>query len=99
MKSLCLLMTIVLLAAAPILLWSAEDGAAVYDSKCSVCHGEKGEGSPPAVPKVAGTSMTVDQLVTYITKGDSTKNVHKEPISDVNADQAKAVAEYTKKMK
>ncbi len=43
--------------------------------------------------------MTADQLVTYLTKGDSTKTVHKDPISDLNADQAKTVAEYVKKMK
>jgi cytochrome c553 len=99
MKAFCVLMTIALLAAAPIFLWSAESGAALYDSKCSMCHGDKGEGNPPSIPKVAGTSMTVEQLVTYLTKGDSTKDVHKEPISDLNADQAKAIAEYTKKLK
>ncbi len=99
MKVLCILMTIVLLAAAPIFLWSAEDGAALYDSKCSMCHGDKGEGNPPSIPKVAGSSMTVEQMVTYLTKGDSTKTVHKEPISDLNADQATAIAEYLKNLK
>jgi cytochrome c553 len=99
MKALCILMTIVLLAAAPIFLWAAEDGAALYDSKCSMCHGEKGEGNPPSLPKVAGTSMTVEKLVTYLTKGDNTKTVHKEPTSDLNEDQAKAIAEYLKKLK
>ena len=100
MKAFCILITIALLAAAPIFLWSAESGAALYDSKCSMCHGDKGEGNPPGgIPKIAGTSMTVDQLVDYLTKGDSTKAVHKDPVSDLNADQAKAVAEFVKKMK
>ena len=100
MKAFYILMTIALLAAAPIFLWSAENGAALYDSKCSMCHGDKGEGNPPGgIPKVVGTSRTVDQLVTYLTKGDSTKTVHKEPISDLNADQAVAIAEFIKKMK
>jgi cytochrome c553 len=100
MKSLCILMTVTLLAAAPIFLWAAEDGAALYDSKCSMCHGEKGEGNPPSLPKIAGTSsMTVEKMVTYLTKGESTKTVHKEPISDLNEDQAKAIAEYLRKLK
>jgi hypothetical protein len=43
--------------------------------------------------------MTVDQLVIYLTKRDSTKTVHKEPVSDPNADQAKAIAEYVKRIK
>ena len=92
-------MAIALLAAAPIFLWSAENGAALYDSKCSMCHGDKGEGNPPSIPKVAGTSIKVEQPITYLTKEDSTKTVHKEPISDLNADQAKATAEFIKKMK
>ncbi len=99
MKAFCILMTIALLAAAPIFLWSTENGAALYDSKCSMCHGDKGEGNPPSIPKLAGTFMTVEQLVTYLTKGDSTKTVHKDPISDLNADQAKAIAEFINKMK
>ena len=92
-------MTIALLAAAPIFLRSAENGAALYDSRCSMCHGDKGEGNPPSIPKVAGASMTVEQLVSYLIKGDSAKTVHKEPISDLNADQAKAIAEFIKKIK
>ncbi len=67
MKAFCIFVTIVLVAIAPIFLWSAENGAALYNSKCSMCHGDKGEGNPPSIPKVAGTSMTVDQLVTYLT--------------------------------
>jgi hypothetical protein len=43
--------------------------------------------------------MTVENLIAYLTKGDSTKTVHKDPISDLNADQAKATAEFIKTMK
>jgi len=99
MKGLCVLAMVAVLAAVPILLRAAEDGAALYDSKCSMCHGDKGEGNPPDIPKLAGTSMTVEKLVEYLTKGDPAKNVHKEPINDLNADQAKAMAEFVKKMK
>ncbi len=100
MKCVFAMAVVALFVVTPILVWSAEDGAALYDAKCSMCHGDKGEGNPPGgIPKVAGTSMTVDQLVTYLTKGDSSKTVHKEPISDLTADQAKAVSEYIRKMK
>ncbi len=52
MKAFCFLLTIAMLAAAPILVWSEENGAALYDSKCSMCHGDKGEGNPPGgIPK------------------------------------------------
>ena len=100
MKGFCILLVIALLVAAPIFLWSAENGAALYDSKCSMCHGDKGEGNPGGgIPALKGTSMTVEKLVAYLTKGDSTKTVHKEPISDLNADQAKAIAEFIKQLK
>ena len=100
MKAICILAAVALLVAAPITLWSAENGAALYDSRCSMCHGDKGEGNPDGgVPKVKGTSMTADQLVAYLTKGDSTKTIHKEPIGDLNGDQAKALVDYIKKMK
>ena len=99
MKACFILMIIALLTVAPTFLWSAESGTALYDAKCSMCHGDKGEGNPPSIPKVAGTSITVENLITYLTKGDSTKTVHKDPIGDLNADQAKATAEFIKKMK
>lgn len=46
MKGFCILTAIALLVIAPILVWSEENGAALYDSKCSMCHGDKGEGNP-----------------------------------------------------
>ena len=100
MKGVCTLIAVALLAAAPILLWAAEDGAALYESKCSMCHGAKGEGNKDAqMPAVKGTSLTVEQMVTYLTKGDKEKTIHADPIADLNEEQAKAIAEHIKKMK
>ena len=100
MKGFCILIVIALLAAAPVLLWAAEDGAALFESKCSMCHGAKGEGNKEAnMPAVKGTSMTVEKLVAYLTKGDKTKTIHADPISDLNEEQAKAIAEHVIKMK
>ena len=100
MKGVCILMAVALLVAAPILLWAAEDGAALYESKCSMCHGAKGEGNKDAqMPAVKGTSLTVEQMVTYLTKGDKEKTIHADPIGDLNEEQAKAIAEHIQKMK
>ena len=100
MKGVCILTAIALLAAAPVWLWAAEDGAALYDSKCSMCHGAKGEGNKDAqMPAVKGTSLTVEKMVTYLTKGDKEKTIHADPIADLNEEQAKAIAEYIHKMK
>ena len=93
-------MAVALLAATPILLWAAENGATLYDDKCSMCHGPKGEGNPEAkMPAVKGTSMTVEKLITYLTKGDKEKTIHADPVGDLNEEQAKAVAEFVKTLK
>jgi cytochrome c553 len=100
MKGICILTVVALIAATPVLLWSAEDGAALYESKCSMCHGAKGEGNAEAkMPAVKGTSMTAEKLVTYLMKGDPEKTIHADPIIDLKADQAKAIADFVKAMK
>ena len=98
MKKICIILAVVLLATAPIMLWAAVDGAALYGQKCSMCHGEKGEGNS-AMPAVKGTSLTAEKLVTYLLKGDSTKNVHSGPVGDLKEEEAKAVADFIKNMK
>jgi mono/diheme cytochrome c family protein len=56
----------------PRVSWGAEDGAALYKTKCSVCHGASGEGKPAMKsPALKGTTLTVDQLVQHITKGEA----------------------------
>jgi mono/diheme cytochrome c family protein len=100
MKAVCILMAVALLAATPILLWAAENGSALYDDKCSMCHGPKGEGNPEAkMPAVKGTTMTVEKLIAYLTKGDKEKTIHADPVGDLNEEQAKAVAEFVKTLK
>lgn len=100
MKAVCVLIVIALLAAIPLMLWAAEDGAALYESKCAMCHQPKGEGNPSAnLPAVKGTKMTAEEIVTYLMKGDKTKTIHADPIADLNEAQAKAIAEFVKQMK
>ena len=102
MKSICLITALILLVAAPLTILAAEDGAAVYKSaKCVACHGDNGEGKPAMkMPPVKGTTMTAEQIVEYLTKGQADKKFpHNKPAAGVNEDQAKAVADYVKSLK
>jgi cytochrome c553 len=100
MKGICILVVVALLVAMPVVLWAAEDGAALYESKCSMCHGSKGEGNKDSgMPALKGTSMTAEKLVVYLTKGDPTKTMHQGPVGDLTEEQAKLVAAFIKGMK
>ena len=101
MKGICLIAALILLVSAPLSILAADEGADVYKAKCTVCHGEKGEGKPAMkMPAAAGTKLTADQLVEYITKGQAGKKPpHSNPVNGVSADQAKAVAAYVKTLK
>ena len=80
---------------------AADQGAALYKSKCSGCHGAKGEGKPAVkAPALKGTAMDAGQIADQITKGKpDNKAPHNKGISSVNADQAKAIADYIKTLK
>ena len=90
-----------LLLAAAVTSWAAEDGAALYKKKCSGCHGADGEGkSGMKAPALKGTSMESSQIVTHITKGESTsKPPHNKGISGLTDEQAQAIADFVKTLK
>ena len=76
----------------------AQDGAATFKAKCAVCHGPEGQGK--IGPALKGTSVSADQIVEMLTKGnDAKKAPHKKPISGLSADDAKAVADFVKSLK
>jgi len=76
----------------------AEDGAALYKSKCAMCHGAEGQGK--VGPALKGTSMTEDQIVDLLTKGAAGKKApHTKPVNGVSDDQAKAIAAFVKGLK
>jgi cytochrome c len=85
----------------PTHLRGAEDGASLYKTKCAGCHGANGEGKPAVkAPAVKGTSMTVDEVVNHITKGEATsKGPHKKGISGLSEPDAKSIAEFVKTLK
>ncbi len=102
MKSVCLLMVVALLLTMPLTLWaqSEADSAKLFKTKCVACHGENGEGKPAMkAPAVKGTTMTVEKMVEYLTKGEAGKRIHVKPVANLDADQAKLVAEYVLSMK
>ena len=75
----------------------AQDGAAVYKSKCAHCHGAQGQGKHG--PKLAGTSLSEDDIVNVLTKGGQPKAPHTKPYNGVNGATAKQVAAYVKTLK
>lgn len=76
----------------------AADGAGVYKAKCAACHGAEAQGK--IGPALKGISLTEDQIVAVLTKGDEAKKPpHKKPVNGLSADDAKAVAEYLKGLK
>jgi len=90
-------LAMLLLVAGPA-LWAADDGAALYKTKCAACHGAHGEGKPAMkAPALKGTAMTVDQLSDQLTKGASGKRApHNKAMSGLNEGQAAAIAGYVK---
>ena len=73
----------------------AQDGGATYKAKCAGCHGPEGQGK--VGPALKGTSLSSDQIVDLLTKGnDAKKAPHKKALSGMSADDAKAVASFVK---
>ena len=76
----------------------AQDGAALFKSKCAGCHGQNGEGKPAMkAPALKGTTLDASQIVQHLTKGEATsKPPHNKGIAGLTEDQAKSIAEYVK---
>ena len=79
----------------------AQDGAALFKSRCAGCHGQNGEGKPAVkAPAMKDTKLSGSELVHYITNGDSQhKAPHNKGISRVTEEQAKAIADYISTLK
>ena len=75
----------------------AKDAASIYKSKCAGCHGAQGEGK--AGPKLAGTSLSDDDIVKILTAGGLSKAPHTKPFKGANSDNAKQIAAYLKTLK
>jgi cytochrome c6 len=98
--------TLVVLAAAALLAGSmcfAEDGAAIYKSKCAMCHGPSGTPSAGmakmlGIKPVSDPSMkavTVAQVETVVKNGKGKM----KPVAGLSDAQVSAVAAYFKTLK
>ncbi len=87
-------LTIVLAALAVMMSTAAfaQDGAALFKSKCAMCHGAAGEGKMG--PAIKGKTDVLDVL----TKGGKAKAPHTKPFN-VTPDEAKAIADYVAGLK
>jgi mono/diheme cytochrome c family protein len=76
----------------------AQDGAALYKSKCAMCHGAAGEGK--VGPSLQKTSLTQQQITDLLTKGAAGKKApHSKAVSGLTEEQATAVATYVGTLK
>lgn len=83
----------------------AQEGAAIYKTKCLMCHGATGTPSP-AMAKAMGIKpasdpaikkLTVAQIESVVKSGSANKKM--KPVAGLNDAQVKAVAEYFKTLK
>jgi mono/diheme cytochrome c family protein len=90
-----------LLLTVPAAIQSANDGPALYKSKCSSCHGAKGEGKPAMkAPALKGSSLDASQIAERITKGKpDSKAPHKKAIANLSEEQAKTIGDFVKTLK
>ena len=101
-KLVCVLsITALVLALAPALL-AGEDGKAMFDAKCAMCHGKDGVAKPMAKGSknfndaAFQKEMSADAIVKITAEGKGEKM---KPFKDkLSADQIKAIAEYIKTM-
>jgi len=97
MKKLLMLVAITLVISFSSLAFG-QDGGAIFKAKCAGCHGPEGQGK--VGPALKGTTLSADQIVDLLSKGnDAKKPPHKKPMVAVSADDAKAVAAYVKTLK
>src|SRR5438128_2102299 len=67
-------------------------GRGIYQTQCSVCHGDNRAGAPPAVPSLIGAPDRLgrDGVVNVIRKGRGRMN----PFTNLSAEQINAVIDY-----
>jgi len=78
---------------------SAQEAAALYKSKCAICHGDQGQGKPKMGAKLAGTAKSEAEIASLLSAGGGKKAPHLKPINGFSAEQAKAVAAFVKSLK
>jgi len=108
MRKLFSVLAILAVAAAIVTVVSAaEDGKALYESKCAMCHGKDGVAKPMAkgsrnlADAAFQKEATVASISKIIEEGKTEEGKGKMPPSKgkLTPDQIKAIAEYVKTLK
>jgi mono/diheme cytochrome c family protein len=85
-------------------VYAQDDAAALYKSKCQVCHGADGKGDTPAGQKVAAkdfhspevAKMSDDELIEAVKKGKGKMQPYAGKLTD---DQIKSLVKYIRSLK
>jgi len=93
-KSITVIAVLLLAASSAWAKAGAPDGATIYKSKCAGCHGAQGQGKMG--PKLAGTTLSEDDIVKVLTTGGEAKPPHVKAFKGATPEKAKAVAAYIK---
>jgi mono/diheme cytochrome c family protein len=76
----------------------AQDGPALYKSKCAMCHGSMGEGK--IGPSLQKTALTQQQITDLLTNGAAGKKApHSKAMAGLTADQAATLSTYVGTLK
>jgi mono/diheme cytochrome c family protein len=91
---------IMILAALVVLssLGWAQDGAALYKTKCAGCHGAMGEGK--VGPSLQKTSLNQQQISDLLTNGAAGKKApHSKGLASLTPDQVTQISTYVVSLK
>jgi cytochrome c6 len=97
-------LTAALVLSAPTIAAAQDDAAALYKSKCQVCHGADGKGDTPAGKKVATkdfhapevAKMSDTELFDAVKKGKEKMPKYEGKLTD---DQIKSLIKYIRSLK
>jgi mono/diheme cytochrome c family protein len=91
---LVLAIAIILFIALPNLSWAADDGAALYKTKCAACHGPDAAGKPAMkAPAIKGKTAA------DVTKALAAENPKHASVKKLEAPQVKAIGDYLATLK
>jgi cytochrome c553 len=89
-------MSLTLCSASP----AADEGAALYKSKCSGCHARVGRARQPSTRLLSREPAWMHQITEHITKGESTSTPpHNKGTPGVSDELAKSIADCIKTLK
>ncbi len=91
------IMTLAALIVLSSLAW-AQDGAALYKTKCAGCHGAMGEGK--IGPSLQKTSLNQQQIAALLTNGAAGKKApHSKGLASLTPDQVTQISTYVVSLK